>query len=343
MLTIDGSMGEGGGQILRTSLALSTCLGRPFRIINIRAHRDRPGLRRQHLTAVRAAAEISAAEVRGAELGAMELEFVPGPVRPGVYHFAMETAGSTTLVLQTVLPALMTAPARSVLTLEGGTHNPGAPPVDFLQQAFLPLIGRMGPQVEVRLERHGFYPAGGGRLSVVIEPSRTLRPFSLLERGPILEQRACAMVARLPRHIAERELKVLGRRLGLSDEALEVREIADSPGPGNSLVLAVRSQHLTEVFTGFGRRGVAAETVAAEVAEEAQRYLAADVPVGEHLADQLLLPFALAGAGAYATLAPTRHTLTNAEVVRRFLDVPIRIEPWRGDAWRIEVGQGTSD
>ncbi len=338
MLTIDGSMGEGGGQILRSSLALSLCLGKAFRIIHIRARRDRPGLRRQHLAAVRAAAEISGAEVKGAEIGSLELAFAPGPVKPGDYRFAMETAASTTLVLQTVLPALMTADGPSVVTLEGGTHNPNAPPVDFLAQTYVPLIRRMGPQVDIRLERYGFYPAGGGRFSAIIEPSRALRPISLLDRGRILQQHACALVARLPRHIGERELGVLKRDLHLPDEALELREVTDSPGPGNAVTLSIRAEHITEVFTAFGQRGVAAEAVAAQLVREAKRYLAAGVPVGEHLADQLLLPLALAGGGAYVTLAPTQHTLTNMEVVRGFLDVGIKAEQVGEGVWRIEVG-----
>lgn len=338
MLTIDGSMGEGGGQILRSSLALSLCLGRAFRIIHIRARRDRPGLRRQHLAAVRAAAEISGAEVEGAAIGSLELTFAPGPVKPGDYRFAMETAGSTTLVLQTVLPALMTADGPSVVTLEGGTHNPNAPPVDFLAQTYVPLIRRMGPKVDIRLERYGFYPAGGGRFSAAIEPSRALRPIALLERGKILQQHARALVARLPRHIGERELGVLRRDLRLPDEALELREVTDSQGPGNAVTLSIRAEHVTEVFTAFGQRGVTAEAVAAELVRVARRYLAAGVPVGEHLADQLLLPFALAGGGAYLTLAPTQHTLTNMEVVRRFLDVVIKAEQVGEGVWRIEVG-----
>lgn len=338
MLTIDGSMGEGGGQILRSSLALSLCLGKAFRIIRIRARRDRPGLRRQHLAAVRAAAAISGAAVEGAALGSLDLTFAPGPVRPSDYRFAMETAGSTTLVLQTVLPGLMTAHGPSVVTLEGGTHNPGAPPVDFLAQAYVPLIRRMGPQVDIRLERYGFYPAGGGCFSTVIEPVRALRPIFLPERGKILQQHACALIARLPRHIGERELNVLKRDLHLPAEALELREVTDSQGPGNAVTLSIHAEHITEVFTAFGQRGVAAEAVAAQLAREAKRYLAADVPVGEHLADQLLLPFALAGGGSYLTLAPTQHTLTNMEVVRLFLDIAIKAEQVGEGVWRIEAG-----
>ncbi|MFN7134491.1 MAG: RNA 3'-terminal phosphate cyclase, partial [Myxococcales bacterium] len=188
MLTIDGSMGEGGGQIIRTSLACALITGKSFRITKIRARRAKPGLMRQHLTAVRAAAEIGDAEVTGAEVGSSELTFRPGKLRAGDYHFAIGTAGSTTLVLQTVLPALLMASGPSSVVLEGGTHNPMAPTYDFLERCFLPLVERLGPRVSTRLERPGFYPAGGGRWSVQLAPA-PLKGFELLERGELRARR----------------------------------------------------------------------------------------------------------------------------------------------------------
>src|SRR5688572_16449750 len=183
LITIDGSMGEGGGQVLRTSLALSLVTGKPFRIEKIRAGREKPGLLRQHLTAVNAAAAVGGAHVEGAALGSRELDFRPGPAKPGEYRFAVGTAGSATLVLQAVLPALLTARGASTLVLEGGTHNPFAPPFDFLDKAFLPLLRRMGARVEVALERPGFYPAGGGRFQVRVEPVERLERLDLPSRG----------------------------------------------------------------------------------------------------------------------------------------------------------------
>lgn len=183
MITIDGSFGEGGGQILRTSLALSLVTGQAFRIQNIRAGRPKPGLLRQHLTAVEAATKVSDGAVDGAALGSKELVFKPGKVTPGDYRFAVGTAGSATLVLQTVLPALMLGKQTSRLTLEGGTHNSHAPPFDFLQRAFLPLLCRMGPEINVKLERHGFFPAGGGRFTVDLTPAEKLSPLNLQTRG----------------------------------------------------------------------------------------------------------------------------------------------------------------
>ncbi|HEV8581131.1 MAG TPA: RNA 3'-terminal phosphate cyclase [Thermoanaerobaculia bacterium] len=326
MLQIDGSRGEGGGQILRSSLTLSMVTGTPVRISNIRARRARPGLMRQHLTAVQAAARISKARVEGAAVGAMELTFEPGAVVPGEYHFPVGTAGSTTLILQTVLPALLLAAAPSRLTLEGGTHNPLAPPFEFLDRAFLPLIRRMGPRVEATLERAGFYPAGGGRLSVAIAPTERLSGLELLDRGEIRSRRGAALLANLPDHIAEREVQQLVRQTGWDPGCFEVRRV-DSAGPGNAVVLELASEAVTEVFTAFGAVGVAAEAVADQAVREMRRYLAAGVPVGEHLADQLLLPLALAGSGAYRTLPLSLHASTQIELIQLFLDVRIIAEP----------------
>jgi RNA 3'-terminal phosphate cyclase (ATP) len=257
MLNIDGSFGEGGGQILRTALALSMVTGKPFRIEKIRAGRPKPGLLRQHLTAVKAAVAISGATVSGADLGSGALTFSPGSVSAGEFAFAVGTAGSATLVLQTVLPALLTASTSSKLVLEGGTHNPAAPPFDFLVKSFLPLINRMGPTVTAELERPGFYPAGGGRFSVSIIPALRLRPLEMLERGVIRSINARAVVANLPRSIAEREVKLIGRLLSLAGDSLTVEETRDAQGPGNVVAVEIETEGHMEVFTGFGEMAVA--------------------------------------------------------------------------------------
>jgi len=335
MILVDGSLGEGGGQVLRTSLALALVTGKPFRIVNIRAGRKQPGLLRQHLTAVRAAAEVGGGRVTGDALRSCELAFEPGPVRPGRYEFAVGTAGSATLVFQTVLPALATAPGPSELVLRGGTHNPWAPPLDFLQQAFLPVLARMGPEVTVNLVRPGFYPAGGGEFHVSIRPA-ALAPLVLLERGEVLSRRARALVAGLPAHIAERELKVVRGKLGWPPEALVFEPIDGTFGPGNVLMLEIRCEHVTEVFTGFGQLNVRAETVAARAVDEARRWLASGVPVGEHLADQLLVPLALAG-GKFRTVRPSGHAETNLAVIRQFVDVDASCTEIGCDVWEVEV------
>src|SRR5580692_4256546 len=243
MILIDGSIGEGGGQILRTALGLSMVTGQPFRIEKIRAGRDKPGLLRQHLTAVNAAAAICGASVEGAAISSRELSFTPGKVKAGEYTFSIGSAGSTTLVL----PALLTADGPSSLTLEGGTHNPHAPPIDFLEKAFLPLINRMGPTVNVTLERAGFYPAGGGRFIVNVQPAAKLLPLHLPERGEIKRRLAQAVVAALPGEIAKRELHKVEKMLGWSGEQLQIRQLPNEWGPGNLLTLEIESQHVTEI------------------------------------------------------------------------------------------------
>jgi len=338
MTTIDGSFGEGGGQILRTSLALSLVTGVPFRIENIRAGRKKPGLRRQHLTAANAAAEIGQAEMNGAAIGSQQLTFGPKSITPGAYRFSVGTAGSCTLVLQTVLPALLTAFDESRLVLEGGTHNPHAPPFDFLTTAFLPIVNAMGARVVAKLKRPGFYPAGGGRVDVNVLPAEQLRPIELLERGEVSRCSVRAVVSNLPEKIAEREVRVVQKRLSLPDDCTSVAKL-QSDGPGNAVMVEVESEHVTELFTGFGQRGVPAEAVARTVAKEAERYLEAGVPVGERLADQLLIPVALAGGGAFRTTALTDHTRTNIGVVKRFLDVDITADEAEPGVWEVAVSR----
>ena len=328
MLTIDGSRGEGGGQIFRTSLTLSLVTGTPFRIDRIRAGRAKPGLMRQHLTALEAAAAVGEADVDGAVVGGQEVVFRPKRLRPGNYRFAVGTAGSAGLVLQTILLPLVIARAPSSLTLEGGTHNPAAPPFEFLAEALLPLLRRMGADVDARLERAGFYPAGGGRMTIDVTDRGSLASLHLVQRGRTLRRRARALVSRLSRQIADRELAVIRARLGWDGDELEVVMLSEGmAGPGNVILLSIESEHVVEVFTGFGEIGVRAEAVAERVAQDARRYLAADVPVGPHLADQLLLPMALAGGGAFRTVPLSRHASTNREVIGQFLGTSIDVTP----------------
>ncbi len=338
MLVIDGSHGEGGGQILRTSLSLSLLTGQPFRITRIRAGRQKPGLQRQHLTAVEAAAAVGQADVRGAELGSSELTFVPGELTPGDYRFATGTAGSATLVLQTVLPPLLRAAAPSRLALSGGTHNPHAPPFDFLAKTFVPVVNRLGPTVDVRLVRHGFFPAGGGELVASIAPAATWRPLKLLERGEPRRRCARALVARLSPDIARRELREVERLLSWLPAETAVEEVCDSHGPGNAIMLELEFAEITEVLTSFGARGVPAEAVARSAILQAQRYLGSDAPVGEHLTDQLLLPLVLAGGGVFRASELSLHARTCMEVIRCFLPLNLRADAEPGGGWGVVVG-----
>jgi RNA 3'-terminal phosphate cyclase (ATP) len=340
VLTIDGSRGEGGGQILRSSLSLSLVTGQPFRIVGIRARRARPGLQRQHLAAVRAAVEVGAAEVEGDRLGSMELTFRPGTgrVRGGEHRFSVGSAGSATLVFQTVLPALLGAEGPSTLVLEGGTHNPMAPPFDFLDRAFLPALARMGARARLTLERAGFYPRGGGRISATVEPSGRLGRVALEERGDAVAFSARAVVAGLPRTIAAREAARVRSGLGWDEAAVRVEELPAEQGPGNFVAVELAFAGAVEVAVGFGERGVRAERVADGVVEAARRYLASEMPVGELLADQLLLPMALAGGGSMRTLRPTPHTETGLAVIEQFLGISSRIELLGPDRCRITLG-----
>lgn len=337
MLTIDGETGEGGGQVLRTSLALSVCQGEAFKITNIRAKRKKPGLRPQHLAAVQAAAAISQASVTGADIGSQRLIFQPEGIFPGHYNFDIGTAGSTTLVAQAILPALMLANAPSSLTLQGGTHNPLAPPFDFFNQAFCGLVNRMGPRISATLERPGFFPRGGGIMHVNVQPTTRLLPLVLTKRGEIQQQWAEILLAHLPEHIAQRERGVITSALAVTNEHVTIREAETSLGPGNVVTLFIKSEHVTEVFTSYGQRGVPAEEVAHTVTGQVKKYLQAGVPVGSYLADQLLLPLALARHGEFVTIKPSSHTMTNMAVINLFTGIEFTLKEIRENVWRIGI------
>ena len=337
MLTIDGSLGEGGGQALRTSLSLSLVSGTPFRIENIRARRPRPGLMRQHLTAVQAAAAVGRATLRGAEIGSTTLEFTPTALVCGEHRFAIGSAGSATLVLQTILPALLRGTAPSTVVVEGGTHNPLAPPFEFLERVYLPLLRRMGANVTCTLDRHGFYPAGGGRVRLTVTPTGALRPLELIERGEPGQHRATAIFASLPFDVVRRELETVRTQLGWDIASCQPVTVNDSAGPGNVVEIELQFATVTELVASFGERGVAAETVAQRAVDEAKDYLASGAPVGRHLADQLLLPCALAGGGAFVSLTPTPHFDTQCEILRRFARARVERAALANNTWRFDI------
>jgi RNA 3'-terminal phosphate cyclase (ATP) len=371
LVQLDGSHGEGGGQILRTSLALSIITNRPLEIRNIRAGRAKPGLRRQHLTCVEAAAAMCNAELKGANVGSKHLWFTPREPTTALdlassslaLAFDIGTAGSTTLVVQTILIPAIIAGKPLRFTVAGGTHNPMAPPFDFIARVFVPHLRAMGANVELALEKYGFvsgppaeqrregrrgredkqrdrrafYDAptnDRGLLAVTIEPG-TLKPIDVLEAPAVTERHATAIVAGLPTHVATRELEVVRERLGLSHADCEVREL--SGGPANLLMIEIARGDLRELITSHGERGLRAETVAGRACDEAEAYLAADVPVGEHLADQLLLPMAVAGGGRFRCTPLSLHATTNIDTIRRFLEVPITVRT-DGAASIVEIG-----
>ena len=270
IIELDGAIG--GGQVLRSALSLSMVTGRAFRIKQIRARRSRPGLLRQHLTAVMAAAEVCGAKISGAHLGAQALSFEPGEISGGNFQFAIGTAGSCTLVLQTLLPALLRAPQASRVTISGGTHNPLAPPTDFLSRSWLPLLRRMGGNVELELLRHGFVPAGGGEIAVTVQPSRLTR-LDVCERGEAISRQALALTAGLAPTVAQRELSQVAKRLNWLAEALQAVTLDPARGPGNVLLLEYVFEHVTEVFSAFGQVSLRAEKVADVAINQAADWL----------------------------------------------------------------------
>ena len=337
MIEIDGSQGEGGGQIVRSSLALSAVTGTPFQLSNIRAGRAKPGLQRQHLAAVRAATEICGAEVTGDDIGSFSLTFTPGEIAPGDYTFSIGTAGSTTLISQTVLPALMLADRTSTVALGGGTHNPFAPPYDFLKLSFLPQLAKAGPSVKTEIERYGFYPAGGGVFEMQIQPCAKLKGFELLERGSDRpEPKVTAIVSNLPDHVGQRECDTIRRKFGWDEKCCEVFEVAEPVGPGNVIMIRLDYPNVTEVFAGFGKVGVTAEQIARNTARAAKQYLSNDAPVGEYLADQLMMPMGLAASQGKVSVFRTRelsmHSQTHVNVLKAFLPIRIDVEVSGGDS-----------
>lgn len=339
LVEIDGSMGEGGGQMLRSSLALSMVTGRPVKLHNIRAKRSNPGLMRQHLAAVNAAIDVSNAAHSDVKLGSKELIFEPNAVNGLHRTFQIGSAGSCTLVLQTILPALILATDESKVTVEGGTHNPMAPPFEFLERAYLPIINAMGPEVSIELLRHGFYPKGGGKVQAVVRPSKSLQGIVLDESGDLKLRSANACLSRLPMHIAEREISKLKQLLKWKSNECHAHDF-DAICEGNYAFVELKYDQVTEVFSAIGARGKPAESVARELAEEVQEYLSWNVPVGRHLADQIMLPMAIGAwqarqaatppmhrvGGSFITGPLTDHSRTHIDVIKAFMDINIRVE-----------------
>ena len=325
MIIIDGSEGEGGGQVVRNSCALAIATGTPVRITNVRAKRSKPGLMRQHVTAIEAAAVIAQAEVRGLAVGSSQIEFHPGNVVPGDYHFAVGTAGSTGLVLQTVLMPLAMANAPSRLVLEGGTHNMLAPPFDFIERSFLPIINQMGPKVSARLVRHGFYPRGGGRIEVEIEPA-PLRGIDCLDRGPALGVSGRVLFTGLAADVAERMMNRARQDLPeWPPLAFDIQNLPADEGPGIILMLEATHSHVTEVVSAFGQLGMPAERLGKLAAARMAGYQASIAFAGPYLADQLVLPFALARGGKFTTVKPSQHLLTAIDIAKRFTGLTLSL------------------
>ncbi|MGB3471143.1 MAG: RNA 3'-terminal phosphate cyclase [Erythrobacter sp.] len=330
---------KAGGQVLRYAAGLSLVTGEPFTITNIRGGRKKPGMMRQHVTALEAACAIGASEASGLAVGSDTLTFRPGTVTPGEYHFAVGTAGSTGLVLQAILVPLMLADGPSRVVIEGGTHAMAAPPFEFTAHTLLPILSRMGPSVTATMERHGFYPRGGGRIVVDFAPA-ALRPIDCMERGKLLSQTAEAVVAGIQFDIADRELGAMRKVLSdWPDDAFEPRQLPADQGPGNALLLTAQFEHVTEVMSGFGKVGLPAEKLGKTTAKRMAGYLASGAFAGPFLQDQLLLPFALARGGAFTTVKISEHTRTAIDLIERFTGTGFRISKGEEKSWIVEVAR----
>ncbi len=326
MIKIDGSEGEGGGQVLRNACALSLLTGEPFTIEKIRGGRERPGLMRQHLTSIAAACEIGGANCDGLKMGSTQITFRPGTIKAGNYHFAVGTAGSTGLVLQTVLIPLIHADGPSRVTIEGGTHAASAPPFDFLEKSFLPILNRMGPEVSAQIVRHGFYPRGGGKVVVDINPA-PLKPMDCLDRGSLISRSGLLKFAGIPRGIAERLLGAARKTLSdWSADDFILRELPEDHGPGMALLIEAKYEGVTEVVSGFGKLGLKAERIGKSTASRIAGYKKSTAFAGPYLQDQLLLPFAVAGGGSFTTVKISQHTRTAADIIGRFTGRSISFE-----------------
>lgn len=342
MIELDGSQGEGGGQILRSALALAILTGRPFKLANVRANRTPPGLRPQHLTSLKAAAEICSARYKGASVGSSTLYFEPGDVKAGKYDFRINTAGATGLVLHTVyLPLALRGTEPSEVTITGGTHVSTSPCYHYLATTWAGYMRRLGIEIEMEMLRPGFYPRGGGEIRAVIRPCSAVRPLHLTKCPDLTAAGGFSAVAGLPKAIAERQAKRLAHRLKKAGVESHIPEESWDGGPGTVAAVVFRQAPVPTLFFGIGERGKPAESVADDAADQAIAYRAAKEPVDAHAADQLVLPLAFAaGPSEYRVAEVTRHLTTNIGVIRRFVDREIAVEGDEGSPGVVRVAAG---
>lgn len=332
-MELDGSIGEGGGQVLRVAVALSAIISKPLHITNIRKKRSNPGLRAQHIAAVKSVAEACGARVEGLSTGSTEIFFRPGPIRGGVFNLDTGTAGSTTLVLQSLLPVLAFADKPSSFEIRGGTNNPMAPPVEYLHHVLRPVLGAMGLKWDVELVRRGFYPRGGGQVKGIVNPIQALKPLHMVNPPNIRRVDGLSYTCRLPKHVsermamtAERLLAENGYETSIQREALTPDDAKCSPDPGAGLILYAVGDGYAIGVDRLGKVGIPAETVAKEAVTSLLDELKTGTPVDRHLGDMLVIWAALAeGPTEYHVSSLTSHTLTSVEVCRHLLGVEIDV------------------
>jgi RNA 3'-phosphate cyclase len=340
LIEIDGSYGEGGGQILRTALALSAILQKPFTIHHIRSKRKNPGLQAQHLEAAEALARITEAQTEGFKFGSQKITFIPQKILPGDYQFEVRTAGSVSLLLQAVFLPLCLANEKSNLTLVGGTHVPWSPPFHCLSEVLLPTLKSMGVSAEATIEKWGFYPKGGGKIQLKINPVHEFKPIYLFDRGALKKIRGISAISNLPKHVADRQreqaLKRIQKELKIDAEITILYDVP-SNGLGSFLFLLAEYEKTLAGFSSLGARGKPAEKVADEAVDFLKNYFSSEGCIDPHLADQLVPFMALAkGNSSFTTTRITEHLLTNLWVIQHFLDVTISREGERGERGRVE-------
>ncbi len=339
MIEIDGSEGEGGGQILRSALALSILTGKPFKLINIRARRPKPGLAAQHLASVKAAAQICGALYKGGSIGSAVLVFEPGPVKAGDYHFAIGTAGATALVLHTIyLPLALRGGADSRVTILGGTHVRAAPCFHFLDVTWKAYLNRCGIDLELEMVRPGFFPRGGGEIRAAIRPCANVQTVSLTATTELTTAGGFGAVADLPDSVSKTMTKRIAHKLKMGGVESHVPGEEWENGPGAVAAVVFRQAPVPTLFFALGEKGKPAETVADEAVEAALAYRESGAAVDPHSADQLLLPLAFAaGVSEYRVSEVTQHLLTNIDTVRRFVDRDITCDGKRGGVGTVRV------
>ncbi|MCX7793293.1 MAG: RNA 3'-terminal phosphate cyclase [Thermodesulfovibrionales bacterium] len=332
IIEIDGAFGEGGGQILRTSLSLSCLLKKPLRIFNIRKGRKKPGLMPQHLTSVRIMQLISAAVVRGDEIGSTELYFEPREIKTGEFFYDIGTAGSTMLVLQTVLPPLIFSEKKSLVVLRGGTHVPMSPCYDYIKRIFCKFLEKVGITLNLSLEQYGFYPRGGGLIRAETEPAKEIKPLNILEPGRLLKIEGISGVANLPLSIAERQKDSLLKNASNLSIKMQIKSLAvRSPGPGTFLFIEAFYENSVAGFSSLGEKGKKAESVGEEAWKQFLRHLKTGCALDPHISDQIVLYLSLIDKlSEFSTSEITSHLLTNLWVLKQFLQIHYSVEGAEG-------------
>lgn len=346
VIEIDGSFGEGGGQVLRTAVALSALLGKEVHINNIRAKRPNPGLRAQHMTAIKAVAALSDAETRGLQIGSTDLFFTPRRKMSGSFTFDVGTAGSISLVLQALMPAAAFSSGSAEFEITGGTDVRWSPPIDYVRFVVLPILSRLGYVAEVELIRRGHYPKGGGRVSMKIQPCKGLRPLLLNERSEIKEVRGISHCVKLPSHVAQRQAAAAQEILKKINQldifiTLETYPPETDPhiAPGSGIVLYTdKESGSTLGADSVGERGKPAEEVGRQAAKQLVEEIKSGAPVDRHMSDILIPYLAVAdGKSQFRTSEITMHTITNAKMAELVSGAEIRIDGELGNTGTVAV------